>query len=131
VEGSWIFSGEAKTYQANALNNGMATYGNPRVAAPLALDGRNWGAWEIAAQYSELDLNWHAGPVGTACAGTYDGCVRGGRQQVWTIGLNWYLNDSLRMLLDYMIVDVDKLDSLGRQAGQTFSVVGARFQFTN
>ena len=131
LDGSWILTGETKTYQANAMNNGMAAFVNPRVAAPFALDGRSWGAWEIAARYSELDLNWQAGPALTTCTGAFAGCVRGGHQQVWTVGLNWYLNNNFRMLLDYMMVEVDKLDSVGKQAGQTFSVVGARFQFTN
>lgn len=129
VEASWILTGEAKTYQPNALNNGMATYGTPLVAAPLAFRNRSWGVWEIAARYSDLDLNWQAGTLGTACP--VAGCVRGGEQKIWTVGLNWYLSGSFRVLVDYMFVDVNKLSAAGVQVGQTFNALGARFQFTN
>jgi len=60
VQGSWILTGETKTYQPNATNNEMATFNNPRVITPFSLDGHTWGAWELAARYSDLDLNWHA-----------------------------------------------------------------------
>jgi phosphate-selective porin OprO/OprP len=127
VEASWILTGETKTYQPNANNNGMATYANPHVAAPFALGG--FGAWEIVARYSTLDLNWEAGALGTTCAPS--ACIRGGAQKIWSIGLNWYLSNNVRFLLDYMHVDVDKLNGSGAQVGQTFSVVGTRLQFTN
>jgi phosphate-selective porin OprO/OprP len=126
VESSWVLTGEAKLYQPTATSNSMAIYGNPRVASPFALGGV--GAWEILARYSTLDLSWRAGAPGSACASA---CVRGGAQKIWSIGLNWYLSDNIRFLLDYMHVDVDKLNSSGAQIGQTFSVVGTRLQFTN
>ena len=82
---SWILTGETKTYLPYALNNNMATFANPRPNAPFAFDGKHWGAWEIAARYSDLDLDWRAGTPGAACGG---GCVRGGEQRIWTLGLN-------------------------------------------
>ena len=129
VEGSWMLTGEAKTYQANAMNNNMATYANPHVTTPFDLNGGGWGAWEIAARYSDLDLDWHSGEVGAACPVV--GCVRGGEQKVIALGLNWYLSDNFRFLFDYMFVQVDKLSSTGAQIGQDVRVVGTRFQFTN
>jgi phosphate-selective porin OprO/OprP len=107
----------------------MATFANPHVRAPFALDGSGWGAWEIAARYSNLDLDWQAGALGATCPAA--GCVRGGEQQIVTIGLNWYLSDNFRFLFDYMFIHVDKLSSLGAQIGQDVSVIGTRFQFTN
>jgi phosphate-selective porin OprO/OprP len=129
VEGSWMLTGETKTYQANALNNGMATYANPQVGTPFALNSGGWGAWEIAVRYSDLDLNWQSGALGTPCP--VAGCVRGGEQTIFAVGLNWYLNDNLRLLLDYMVIQVDKLSASGAQIGQDVTVVGTRFQFTN
>lgn len=128
VEGSWVLTGEAKTYQPNATNNGMATYANPLVSAPFGLDGNGWGAWEIAARYSTLDLDWRGGTLGTVCS---VGCVRGGEQKTLSLGLNWYLTNNFRVLFDYMVIHVDKLNASGAQVGQDLSVVGARFQFTN
>jgi phosphate-selective porin OprO/OprP len=127
LEASWILTGETRVYQPNANNNGMATYVNPHVAAPFALGGS--GAWEIVARYSTLDLNWQAGALGTTCVPA--ACIRGGEQKIWSIGLNWYLSNNVRFLLDYMHVDVDKLNRSGAQVGQTFNVVGTRLQFTN
>ena len=129
VEGSWILTGETKTYQANAMNNGMATYANPDVAAPFDPNRGHWGAWEVAARYSDLDLDWQPGALGTTCP--VAGCVRGGEQKIFALGLNWYLNNNFRVLLDYMFIHVDKLSGLGAQIGQDVTVVGTRFQFTN
>ena len=129
VEGSWMLTGEAKTYQPNALNNGMATYVNPYVGRPFDLHGGGWGAWELAARYSDLDLNWNAGALGASCPVV--GCVRGGEQKVLALGLNWYLSNNFRFLFDYMFIHVDKLSDTGAQIGQDVSVFGTRFQFTN
>lgn len=131
VQGSWIITGETKTYQPNATNNEMATFNNPRVITPFSWEGRTWGAWEIAARYSDLNLNWNAGSEGTTCIGPLLGCIRGGEQKIWTFGLNWYLNNTIRMMFDYMLVDVDKLNSAGQQIGQNFNAIGVRLQFSN
>jgi len=129
VEASWMLTGETKTYQANALNNGMATFANPHVSMPFALDSGGWGAWEIAARYSDLDLDWQSGALGTSCP--VAGCVRGGEQNIFSVGLNWYLSNNFRFLFDYMFIHVDKLGSSGTQIGQDVTVVATRFQFTN
>jgi len=131
VQGSYILTGETKTYQPNATNNEMATFNNPRIITPFSWDGRTWGAWEIAARYSDLDLNWHAGSEGTTCIGPLLGCIRGGEQKIWSFGLNWYLNNVTRIMFDYMIVDVNKLNASGQQIGQNFNAIGARLQFSN
>lgn len=51
------------------------------------------GAWEIAARYSTLDLN--------------DGEIAGGEEDNLTIGLNWYPNPATRMMLNYVLADVE------------------------
>ena len=131
VQSSWILTGETKIYQSNVNNNNMATFYNPRVTAPFSLDGQHWGVWEIAIRYSDLNLNWHAGAVGTACVGAAVGCIRGGEQKIVTLGLNWYLTNNIRMMLDYMLIDVNKLNDAGQQVGQDFNAAGIRLQFTN
>jgi len=54
---------------------------------------RGWGAWQVAARYSTLDLN--------------DGPVRGGSQENWTLGVNWFLNPITRISLNYIRATVD------------------------
>ena len=68
----------------------------PRPFVPFSWPSGH-GAWELAVRYSHIDLDHHAGSSGTAAA--LD-AIRGGVQDVWTFGLNWYLNPNLRMSLN-------------------------------
>lgn len=60
---------------------------------------RNWGqdgggAWELAARYSSLDLT--------------DGSVEGGEVDAITAGVNWYWNPNARVMLNYVMADVER-----------------------
>jgi phosphate-selective porin OprO/OprP len=133
VEGSWVITGEPKAYSASNPSNNYAVWDNPRVVTPFSFDGHSWGAWELAARYSVLNLNWNAGS--SANLAVPFGGIRGGDQNIWTIGLNWYLNNNVRTVLDYMNVDVTRQTqnavAVGKpnQLGQKFNVVAARLQF--
>lgn len=138
VEGSWILTGETKTYSAVATNNEMATFNNPRVVTPFDPASGNWGAWELAARYSDLDLNWRPGAIGQTAAQAPVGGVRGGEEKIWTLGINWYLNNNVLMRFNYLHVDVDKLGFVTngssttlQQVGQQFNAFGARLQLSN
>lgn len=138
VEGTWILTGETKTYQVNATNREMGTFVNPRVVTPFDPASGHWGAFELALRYSTLDLNWREGSVGQTLAQAPVGGVRGGEQSIWTFGLNWYPNNVVTMRFNYLIADVNKLgfiDTGGsaslQQIGQTFHAFGMRLQFSN
>ncbi|MEA2824167.1 MAG: phosphate-selective porin OprO and OprP [Alphaproteobacteria bacterium] len=131
VTASWVLTGERRIYQPVATNSSFATFTNPHLATAFSFDGRDWGAWEIAARYSDLDLNWHAGTLQTTCAGAFIGCIRGGEEKIWTFGLNWYLSNNIRMQFDYMAIDVNKLNASGQQIGQVLGAIGTRLQLTN
>ncbi len=131
VEASWILTGETKAYQLRATNSSMATYESPHVMRPVSLKGGGWGAWEVTTRYSDLDLNWHEGALGTPCAGAFAGCIRGGEQRIWAFGLNWYLSDNFRVLVDYMAIRVDRLDAAGIPSIRPFNAITTRVQFTN
>jgi len=127
VEGSWIITGEPKTYSASAMNNEMGSWNSPRVIEPFSWDGHSWGAWEIAGRYSEVDTNWNDGHASTTVP---IGGIRGGEEKAWTVGLNWYPNNNIRFVLNYINVDADRLNAAGAFAGQkNLSIVGARMQF--
>ncbi|MEM8964657.1 MAG: porin, partial [Acidobacteriota bacterium] len=58
----------------------------------------NWGmggggAWEIAGRYSNINLN--------------DGNISGGEMDVFTLALNWYPNPATRLMINYVLSDVD------------------------
>ncbi len=131
IGASWIITGEWKPYNASATNNEMGSFGSPAPIQPFSLQGGTWGAWELAARYSVLDLNWNEGIQGAAC--TVAGCIRGGDQKIWTVGVNWYLNRNIRMQFNYENTDVNKIGATSPwpEVGQKFSVIAMRLQFTN
>ena len=55
--------------------------------------------------------------------------VRGGEQKVSSVGLNWYLNPDVRLMLDYLHVDVNRYNAAGAQIGQKFNAIALRSQF--
>ena len=56
--------------------------------------GTGWGAWELAARYSSLNLN--------------DSNVPGGRLQDMTLGANWYLNSFSKIQFNYIRAFLDR-----------------------
>ena len=72
------------------------------------------------------------------------GGIRGGEQSAWTAGLNWYVNNNVRFLVDYQWVDVDRQSTgaanaygtgvfvppAGAQIGQDLEILSIRTQFT-
>ena len=123
VQGSWILTGEPRVY-----NPVEARFDAPKLNYNFNPAAGTWGAFELAARYSDLDLNYHEGAAGTTPA-ALAGVVRGGEQKIYTAGVNWYLNPSMRVMLDYQHVKVDRLDGkTGAQIGQNYDAVAARFQ---
>ena len=92
IEGSHFPTGEHRIYR-----NSRASF--DRVKPFHNLGNQNgWGAWEIALRYSQLDLN--------------DQLINGGKLRDLTVGLNWYLNPTTRMMWNYVPV----LESSARAA---------------
>jgi phosphate-selective porin OprO/OprP len=85
---SWFLSGETRDY-----NPASGEFRNVIPRAPLG--HHSWGAWELAARLSLVDLN--------------DKDVVGGEQSNFTIGLNWYLNRYLRVQANLVkVLDVKR-----------------------
>ena len=132
LEGSWVLTGEPKTYTVSATNNEVGGFGAPRVASPFSFSGDSWGAWELAVRYSDTDLNWNSM---TAATTTTQAGINGGDERVITLGLNWYLNNNVKLQFNDLITSVNKYSSISHvvanNAGQDFNTVGVRLQFTN
>jgi phosphate-selective porin OprO/OprP len=121
LQGAWDITGEHRVWSnANGGFNGI------KPAKPFNLSKGDWGAWEVAARYSVLDLNDRAGIAGVA---TPAGGIRGGDQKITTVGLNWYPNSFVRFLLDYQWARVNRLSATGSSLGEHVDVVSFRSQF--
>jgi phosphate-selective porin OprO/OprP len=129
VEGGWVLTGEQRRFNATTF-----AWDAPLVNHPFSLVDRTWGAWELAARYSDIDLNYHAGASGTAPS---PDAVRGGDQRIATAGINWYPNTFYRLMLDYQDVQIRRLSPsattfqtpTGAQIGQNYHVIMLRTQF--
>ena len=130
VEGSWVITGEPKTYAVSATNNEVGGFGAPKVASPFSFSGDSWGAWELTARYSDTDLNWNKDRI---ASGFTQAGIAGGEERILMVGLNWYLNNNIKLQVNDGITHVSKIASPGSnvQVGQNLNILGARLQFTN
>jgi phosphate-selective porin OprO/OprP len=110
------------------------------VRNPFSYRHGGWGAWELAARYSDMQLDFDRGAPGTLQAGA---SIRGGEEKNLTAGINWYWNPLARLMLEYQHVQIDRLSPAssanaasaiwltpaGAQIGQDFNVWSVRSQF--
>ena len=90
IQASYFLTGESRPY-----DRATGTFGRVKPNQNFMEDG-GWGAWEIAARYSMLDLS--------------DGAFDGGEIDTFTVGANWYLNPNMRIMFDYSFSDTDEGD---------------------
>ena len=128
VQGAWVLTGENRPY-----NPAEARFDAPKLNYNFNPAAGTWGAFELAARYSDLDLNYHdcgAGHAIPAAAAPCFDAVRGGEQKISSVGLNWYLNPAIRFMFDYLHVDVDRFNAAGLQVGQKYDAIAMRSQLT-
>lgn len=85
---TYFLTGENRTY-----NNKMGTLSRIKPNKNFSPKTGSWGAWELGLRYSWIDLD--------------SGIIRGGREQDWTLGLNWYLNPDTRIYLNYTLANIE------------------------
>jgi phosphate-selective porin OprO/OprP len=120
VQGAYTLTGERHVW--SSANGGFRGI---KPDHPFNKKENDWGAWELAARYSVLDLNDNEGVAGRAAP---VGGVRGGEQKITTIGLNWYPNSVIRFLLDYQWGTVERLSSTGGNLNTDLNMVSFRSQ---
>ena len=108
VQVSWLLTGESRTYNAQSGEFGQV------------VPSYDSGAWELAARYSIVDLN------------DLRGNVTGGREGIFTLGVNWYANLNVRVMVNVALVNNDAFaDANGDAIGSDdFEIVQTRFQVT-
>jgi len=83
VQGSYFLTGEHRPYDRQ---NGV--FDRVRPKKNFAPGEGKWGAWEVGVRYSVLDLN--------------DRGIQGGEGRDLTVGLNWYLYPTTRVMFNYV-----------------------------
>ena len=102
AQASWFWTGESQNYSV-----AKGTFGKIK---PL----NKYGAWETAVRLSRIDLT--------------DGAVRGGEEENITLALNWYVNQYVRLMANYIWIDNDADADGGVTGDDDPEVVQFRFQ---
>jgi phosphate-selective porin OprO/OprP len=120
VYGSWFLTGENRSY---LTKDGV--FGNIHVRSPFLLlrEGpsiiRGPGAWELTARFAYADFVSPNLPLSK-------GLMQGAQEPELTVGVNWYLNDSTRLMFNYVFtVPVDP--NAGPSTAQAFFLRAAIF----
>ncbi len=83
VEGSYWITGESRQY-----NTDRAAFDRVTPAHSFDPGDGSWGAFQVAARYSYLDLD--------------DADIQGGEENDLTVGLNWQLFSNARVMFNYV-----------------------------
>ena len=89
LTGSFVLTGESASYKGVAPEN------------PFDTSSGKFGAFEVVARYSELDVDDDAFPLFA------DPLTQASRASLWSVGLNWYLNKNVKFYFNYDQTDFD------------------------
>lgn len=90
AQAGWILTGESRPYKGKSGN-----FSRIKPKSPFSLKNGGIGAWEVLARYENTDLN-------------DDGAgITGGELKNTTLGVNWHLNDHIRLMANVIDVDTD------------------------
>ncbi|CAN4276102.1 OprP Phosphate-selective porin [Methylophilaceae bacterium] len=102
VAGSWLLTGEDASFKGVKPKNNFD------------FDKKTWGAWEVVARYSELNIDGDAFTYDKLDSGAVSGTLKGTSHylyadpnvsaksaKTWTAGINWYLNPDVKFTLNY------------------------------
>jgi phosphate-selective porin OprO and OprP len=108
IQAGYFLTGESRQYDKRfgRLNSEYIARANTPFWLVRGDDGRfnyGLGAWELAARFSRIDLN--DGPIGK----TGIPLINGGILDQWEAGVNWHLNNNLR--IQFMYLHAQRYDS--------------------
>jgi len=114
LQGAWTLTGEERNY-----NTQTGAFTPPKPEHPFDLNTGEWGAFEVAGRYSDLNLNDRTldpanvvtGWSGSSKTFTYYNTVRGGDQRIWTADLNWFPVNAVKLALQYQYIQLSRLQS--------------------
>ena len=82
------------------LTDDTATFGRVEPHRPLNPSKGQWGAWELAVRYAQLNIDQDSFTFHLA-----DPTVSALRAKSTTVGLNWYLNSNVRITGNFVHTD--------------------------
>ena len=109
AQASYVLTGEQRKY-----NPVTGSYGGINPKDPVNWDHHGFGAWEVAARYSQMTLN--------------DLNVVGGELRNTTVAVNWYVNQNMRFMFDWIHGKVDKTTAANANIGASYDVFAMRTQ---
>jgi phosphate-selective porin OprO/OprP len=118
IQAGYFLTGESRQYdrRLGRLNSEYIAKPNQPFWLVHGDDGRiNWGlgAWEVATRFSRLDL--------------LDPTVRAGILDQWETGINWHLNNNMRV--QFMYLHGTRYDLPAKAPGSWTNGFGIRTQF--
>lgn len=93
------------------LTDDTATFGRVEPRTPVSSTPGHWGAWELAIRYAQVNLDPDSFAFQFA-----DPATSVLRAKTTTIGLNWYLNSSIRLTGNFAHTDFTGATSAYRAA---------------
>jgi len=119
----WVLTGESRKY--NPTTGG---YSGVKPDHPFSLSTGGWGAWEIGGRVSYIDMNDSFTP-GLAVEPT--NYLDGGKAIDFTLGVNWYVSNNMRFMVDYVHSHYMKTlaGTAAENAGYISDGLAARAQF--
>ena len=90
IQGAWTITGEKRGYK-----NKGGYFGGIKPKGPM-------GAWELVARYEEIDVEY-GGSIGP----NVERVRVDSEAEKMLLGLNWYVNNNIRFMLNYIDADSD------------------------
>lgn len=113
IYSTWSFTGESR---ASVYRMSSGEFKRLKPATEFDPYNGTWGAWEAALRYARIDLN--------------DADIIGGEEDVLTTGLNWYMNNNVRLMIEWTrIISTDGSNEV-RQAAEGLNIYQFRAQYT-
>lgn len=106
AQAAWVLLGKPREWSGRS-----AAWGAPKPERDFNPAAGQWGAVEIGARFSTIDLN--------------DGDIRGGRQQVWSASIGWWPVERFRLLGQYQYGQVR-----GGETDRSFQALALRAQLS-
>ncbi len=108
---TYFLTGESRNYKSS-------TGAWDRITPAHKFDMKGgWGAWELASGYDSINLN--------------DGLIKGGRVSTAKLGVNWYPNQHVRVMTNYIhALDINTAGGTGNKAfnNADFDIIETRVQ---